>query len=96
MNKSEDCKKEMSTNEMEFFMIKDGEFYNSSSLTTEYREWLTSKEASNYLGISTAQLMNLTSCGKVPYYKFGRSNRYLISELRSLLMSQPKGERYGN
>lgn len=68
----------------------------SSSLTTEYREWLTSAEAAQYLGISTAQLMNLTSSGKVPYYKFGRSNRYLVSELRELLMSHPKGERHGN
>jgi excisionase family DNA binding protein len=68
----------------------------TSSLTTEYSEWLTSAEAAQYLGVSTAQLMNLTSSGKVPYYKFGRSNRYLVSELRKLLMSHPKGERYGN
>jgi excisionase family DNA binding protein len=69
---------------------------SQSSLTTEYREWLTSSEAAEYLGISTAQLMNLTSNGRVPYFKFGRSNRYLISELRELLMSQPRGERHGN
>jgi excisionase family DNA binding protein len=66
------------------------------SLKTEYREWLTSAEAAQYLGIGTAQLMNLTSSGKVPYYKLGRSNRYLVSELRELLMSHPKGERHGN
>lgn len=69
---------------------------DKSSLTIEYREWLTSKEAAVYLGISPARLMNLTSSGKVPYYKFCRSNRYLLSELRELLMSQPKGERHGN
>ena len=67
-----------------------------SSLTTEYSEWLTSQEAAAYLGISTAMLMNLTSSGRVPYFKFGRSNRYLVSELRELLMSQPRGERHGN
>jgi len=66
------------------------------SLKTEYREWLTSAEAADYLGTSTAHLMNLTSSGKVPYYKLGRSNRYLISELRELLMSQPRGDRHGN
>ncbi len=66
------------------------------SLKTEYREWLASAEAAQYLGISTAQLMNLTSSGRIPYYKFGRSNRYLLSELREVLMSQPKGERHGN
>jgi excisionase family DNA binding protein len=66
------------------------------SLTTEYREWLTSAEAAQYLGVSPSQLMNLTSSGRVPYYKLGRSNRYLVSELRELLMSHPKGERHGN
>ena len=68
----------------------------SCSLKTEYREWLTSAEAAQYLGIGKPQLMNLTSCGRVPYFKFGRSNRYLISELRELLMSQPRGDRHGN
>lgn len=67
----------------------------ASSLKTEY-EWLTSLEAAHYLGISRSQLMNLTSSGRVPYYKLGRSNRYLVSELRALLMSHPKGERHGN
>lgn len=71
-------------------MIENG------SLKTEYREILTSKEAADYLRVSIARLMNLTSNGKIPYYKFGRSNRYLISELKELLMSQPKGERHGN
>lgn len=68
---------------------------DNSSLKTEYREMLTSKEAAEYLRVSVARLMNLTSNGKIPYYKFGRSNRYLLSELRELLMSQPKGERHG-
>jgi excisionase family DNA binding protein len=71
-------------------------YIESSSLKTEYREWLTSAEAAHYLGIGKPQLMNLTSCGRVPYFKFGRSNRYLISELRELLMSQPRGDRHGN
>lgn len=73
-------------------------FYNNtsdSSLTSEYKEWLNSIEASKYLGVSVSRLMNLTSNGKIPYYKFGRSNRYLKSELKALLMSQPKGERHG-
>jgi len=69
---------------------------SNTSLTNEYKDWLTSQEAAKYLGISTAQLMNLTSSGKVPYYKFGRSNRYLVSELRELLMSHPRVERHGN
>ncbi len=78
-------------------IMKDEKCYTQiTSLKTEYKEWLTSDEAATYLGVSTAHLMNLTSSGKVPYYKFGRSNRYLLSELRDLLMSHPKGERYGN
>lgn len=66
------------------------------SLKIEYREWLTSAEAAHYLRISKGQLMNLVSSGRVPYFKWGRSNRYLVSELRELLMSHPKGERHGN
>jgi excisionase family DNA binding protein len=58
--------------------------------------WLTSKEAANYLRISVKFLLNLTSNGRVPYYKFGRSNRYLRSELKSLLLTHPKGAKHGN
>lgn len=70
-----------------------------SSLTIKYgeREVLTSIEAADFLRVSVGTLRNLTSNGKIPYYKFaGRRNRYLKSELTKLLMSQPKGERHGN
>ena len=72
------------------------EVLEECSLKIEYREWLTSAQASDYLGISTGFLMNLTSTGRVPYYKLGRSNRYLRSELRELLLSQPRGVPNGN
>lgn len=70
----------------------------NSSLTTKYleREILSSVEAADYLRISVGTLMNETSNGKIPHYKFGRRNRYLKSELTKLLMSQPKGERHGD
>jgi excisionase family DNA binding protein len=68
---------------------------NSCSLKIEYKEWLTSIEAACYLGVSVSRLMNLTSQGKVPYYKFGRSNRYQKKELNDLLLSQPRGVRNG-
>lgn len=55
------------------------------------KEWFTSSEAADYLGISTRTLMNLTSNGKVPYYKFGRRNRYQKDELRNLLLLQRRG-----
>ncbi len=50
-------------------------------------QWMTTKETANYLKISVGQLLNLTSRGVLPYYKLGRSNRYLKSELDSYLMS---------
>ena len=65
------------------------------SLTTE-SEWMNSDEAAAYLRISPYQLRNLTSSGRVPYYKFGRSNRYLRKEWRELLLGQPRGGSYGN
>lgn len=77
-------------------MKPDNDKYNPSSLKTEYRKFLTSEEAAEFLRISTSRLMNLTSSGKIPYYKFERSNRYLLSELESYLMSQPRGERHGS
>ena len=58
--------------------------------------WLTTKEAAYYLRISVKFLLNLTSNGRVPYYKLGRSNRYLRSELKSLLLTQSKGAHHGN
>ena len=54
-------------------------------------EWLTSDEAAAFLKISTATLRNLTSSGKIPFYKFGRRNRYSKKELKSMLLSNRKG-----
>jgi len=66
----------------------------SCSLTTE--EWFTTKEAAKYLKISEAALRNLTSRGKIIYYKFFRSNRYKKSELDQLLSANKRGVLYGN
>ena len=54
-------------------------------------EWLTTDEAAFFLRISTATLRNLSSNGKVPYYKWQRRNRYRKSELTQLLLSQKRG-----
>lgn len=59
------------------------------------KKWFNSREAAVYLSISEAQLRNLVSLGKVPYYKLGRSNRYLRDELDNLLLSN-RGEYYDN
>ena len=55
------------------------------------REWMTTEQAANYLGLTVGALMNMTSNGQVPYHKLGRRNRYLVVELRRLLFSQKRG-----
>jgi excisionase family DNA binding protein len=54
-------------------------------------EWLTSDEAAAFLKISPATLRNLTSSGKIPFYKFGCRNRYCKRELKNMLLSNRKG-----
>lgn len=61
------------------------------SLKTEEREWLCSKNAAAYLGISVGSLMNMVSARTVPAYKLGRRNRYRREELRQLLLSNRIG-----
>lgn len=55
--------------------------------------WLDSKEAAQYLKISEASLRNNVSLGKIPYYKLGRRNRYLRSELDQVMLKN-KGTYY--
>ena len=69
---------------------------NLSNKKTEYcDEWFTSEQAADFLGLSASRLYNLTSSGKIPYYKLCRSNRYKKSELEYVLSSRPRGERNG-
>lgn len=60
------------------------------------QEWLSVSEAAEYLRISEGSLRNLTSNGKIPFYKLGRRVRYLKAELKALLLSNRKGVLYGN
>jgi excisionase family DNA binding protein len=53
--------------------------------------WFTTKEASNYLRLNVKSLLNEVSMGNVPYYKLGRRNRYLKSELDQLLLRNFRG-----
>lgn len=55
------------------------------------QEWLDTKEAAEYLRLPVGTVLNWTSEGKIPVYKLGRSNRYRLSELRSLLLSNRRG-----
>ena len=59
-------------------------------------EWLTTEEAADYLRISRKCLLNLCSNRKIRHYKFGRRNRFLLSDLRRLLLAQPRGDIHGN
>ena len=71
-----------------------GDRTSNSSLKTE--EWMTTEEAAEYLKIPKTSLLNLSSNGKVPYYKFQRRNRYLKSDLLRLLLSNRRGGFNGN
>ena len=59
----------------------------------ENTKWLTTEEAAAFLKIDKGTLLNYVSNGMIPYYKLGRRNRYLQSELDQLLKTKPKGER---
>jgi excisionase family DNA binding protein len=68
----------------------------SASGSLKTREWLTTEQAADYLGLSKGALRNMTSNGQVPYHKLGRRNRYSVVELRQLLLSQKRGRCHGN
>lgn len=55
-------------------------------------EWMDSKEAASFLRISEQALRNMTSNGRIPFYKLGRRNRYRKDELTDLVLSQRKGK----
>lgn len=58
--------------------------------------WLTTQEAADFLRISAKSLLNLTSNGRIPYFKFGRRNRFLLRDLQKALLGQPRGGFHGN
>jgi excisionase family DNA binding protein len=58
--------------------------------------WFSTEQAANYLNLSVNALLNMTSNGKVPYFKLARRNRYKKADLDSLLERNRKGPRNGN
>lgn len=60
-------------------------------------KWFTTEQAATYLGIPIGSLRNLTSQGKIPYYKLTgtKLNRYLKTELDELLLQSKRGGSYG-
>jgi excisionase family DNA binding protein len=73
--------------------IKCPETNKSRQNIENLSEWMNTKEAAKYLSISKSRLHNLTSSGKVPFYKFGRSNRFRTEELDLVLGKEPRGIR---
>ena len=75
------------TGASQFAPIADNLPLFDSQISVDHKpEWLTTEEAASYLRISVGSLRNKTSYGAVPRYKLGRSNRYRVSDLRSLLL----------
>ncbi len=72
--------------------LEDPEVQDESLIFDNFKsEWLTTPQAATYLGISEGALRNLTSVGRVPYCKLGRRNRYLVADLRALLLNERRG-----
>lgn len=65
----------------------------ATDITSEKMKWLNTKQAAAHIGVSEKALQNLNSLGRIPYYKMGRSNKYLQSELDRLILKNPKGLR---
>jgi excisionase family DNA binding protein len=58
--------------------------------------WLTTEEAAEFLRISARSLLNLTSMGRIRYFKLGRRNRFLLQDLSTVLRANARGGQYGN
>ena len=58
--------------------------------------WLTTHEAAEHLRISAKSLLNLTSNGRIRYFKLGRRNRFLLSDLNRILIAEARGGSNGN
>ena len=60
--------------------------------------WINSDQAANYLGISRKTLLNECYKGMIPYYKFGRRNRYKRSDLDKVILTNngSKEDKNGN
>ena len=63
------------------------------SLKTE--EWLDTKQAAAFLGITEGSLRNMVCRRKLSYHKLGSRNRYAKSELQDLIVPARKEESNG-
>ena len=72
-------------------LIDSYELEEAAQSSLKIDEWLDTERAAAYLKVSVGVLRNMTSNGFVPYYKLQRRNRYRLSELRDLLLSEKRG-----
>lgn len=68
---------------------------DACSLKTE-PEWLTTEEAAQYLRVTAQSVLDMTSRGKITYYKFFGRNRYRLDDLRKMLLTNKRGGINGN
>lgn len=59
--------------------------FSGALFENRLEEWLTTKEAARYLGVSANAVRILVCRGKVTSYKLGRHLRFRISDLNLLL-----------
>lgn len=64
---------------------------SSLNINTDY---MTSREAADFLRLGLKTFQNKVSSGKIPYRKLGRSNRFKRSELEQLLEQTKRGPNY--
>lgn len=67
-------------------------FFDNSPI--DFDEWLTSKEAAQYLRVSVGSLRNMVSNGQIPHFKLFGRNRFHRKDLRQLL-KKSRGESHG-
>lgn len=81
-------------NAKKFIENKIGEFLAENpqsdiQIQNSNEKWLTTEEAAEYLRTSPGSLRNMISNGVLkPSGKFGRLNRFLVSDLRKLLLAK--------
>lgn len=71
-------------------------FKNNSTCDSEESgslkiEWMTTEQVAEYFQTTPGHIRNLASNGKIPSYKFGRTNLYNRSDLDDLVLKSKRG-----
>lgn len=59
-------------------------------------EFVNADQISTFLKINVQTVRNLTSNGKIPYYKFGKRVLYRLDEVRELVLKSKRGKYNGD